>query len=183
MADVSPAPEIAKASNATVPLLGYIHSVHGSQASISLLPHGTGPSRAGATVGKFVKIHTGKASPSCRRSAPAKRSPSVLACRRGCQLHFRCGRALERRDHEGRRRRRLTRDKAGGGRTGFCARVSGAGAGGARSGDRRGDGCQPLQSAEEAARRAPGFALIVARGNAGGPAATLARQVIAAFQF
>ena len=58
MADAAPAPETGKISNA---LIGYVQSVHGSQASISLLPHSSGPSRAGATVGKFVKIHTGKA--------------------------------------------------------------------------------------------------------------------------
>ena len=61
MADAAPAPDNARVSNATGALVGYIQSVHGSQASISLLPHGTGISRAGATVGKFVKIHTGKA--------------------------------------------------------------------------------------------------------------------------
>ncbi len=61
MAEAFPASETARGANATASLLGYIQSVHGSQASISLLPHGSGPSRAGATVGKFVKIHTGKA--------------------------------------------------------------------------------------------------------------------------
>jgi len=41
-------------------LLGHVHSVTGSQASIGLL--GTkGSHRAAATVGKFIKIHTGKA--------------------------------------------------------------------------------------------------------------------------
>ncbi len=61
MADAIPAPETARPANAAGLPLGYIQSVHGSQASISLLPHGSGPSRAGATVGKFVKIHTGRA--------------------------------------------------------------------------------------------------------------------------
>ncbi len=41
-------------------VLGHVHSVTGSQASIGLLgPRGL--HRAGATVGKFIKIHTGKA--------------------------------------------------------------------------------------------------------------------------
>jgi hypothetical protein len=61
MADALSAVESARTPNPGAALLGYIQSVHGSQASISLLPHGAGPSRAGATVGKFVKIHTGKA--------------------------------------------------------------------------------------------------------------------------
>ncbi len=60
MVDAVPTAETVR-PNATGSLLGYIQSVHGSQASISLLPHGSGSSRAGATVGKFVKIHTGKA--------------------------------------------------------------------------------------------------------------------------
>src|SRR5215472_6415135 len=41
-------------------LLGHVHSVSGSQASIGLLSTG-GLHRAGATVGKFVKVHSGKA--------------------------------------------------------------------------------------------------------------------------
>jgi DNA helicase HerA-like ATPase len=61
MADASPAPETGRVANATGSMLGYIQSVHGSQASVSLLPHGSGLNRAGGTVGKFVKIHTGKA--------------------------------------------------------------------------------------------------------------------------
>jgi uncharacterized protein len=61
MADATPTSETGRPSTVTGALVGYIQSVHGSQASISLLPHSTGISRAGATVGKFVKIHTGKA--------------------------------------------------------------------------------------------------------------------------
>jgi len=61
MADATSTPEIGRASNTSGTLLGYVQAVHGSQASISLLPHGGGLNRAGATVGKFVKIHTGKA--------------------------------------------------------------------------------------------------------------------------
>ncbi|HUD87055.1 MAG TPA: ATP-binding protein [Xanthobacteraceae bacterium] len=61
MPDAAPALENGKVSNVTGALLGYIQSVHGSQGSISLLPPGSGVSRASATVGKFVKIHTGKA--------------------------------------------------------------------------------------------------------------------------
>ncbi len=40
--------------------LGQIHSVSGSQASIGL-PGIGGLNRTGATVGKFLKIHTGNA--------------------------------------------------------------------------------------------------------------------------
>ncbi len=61
MAEAAPLPENGKAANATATLLGYIHSVHGSQASIALMPHGSGLNRASATVGKFVKIHTARA--------------------------------------------------------------------------------------------------------------------------
>jgi uncharacterized protein len=61
MADAAPTPQNGSAVNATATLLGYIQSVHGSQASISLLPLGSGVNRAGATVGKFVKIHTARA--------------------------------------------------------------------------------------------------------------------------
>jgi len=41
-------------------VLGHVHSVTGAQASIGLLS-ANGLHRAGATVGKFIKIHTGKA--------------------------------------------------------------------------------------------------------------------------
>src|SRR5271154_788631 len=61
MTDANPAAETGRVSSGSAVLVGYIQSVHGSQASISLLPHSTGISRTGATVGKFVKIHTGKA--------------------------------------------------------------------------------------------------------------------------
>jgi DNA helicase HerA-like ATPase len=61
MAEAAPTPVNGNAANATATLLGYIQSVHGSQASISLMPHGSGLNRAGATVGKFVKIHTARA--------------------------------------------------------------------------------------------------------------------------
>src|SRR5437016_14561627 len=40
--------------------LGHVHSVTGSQASIGILDLAA-LKRSGATVGKFVKIHTGKA--------------------------------------------------------------------------------------------------------------------------
>src|SRR6266853_763574 len=40
--------------------LGHVHAVSGSQISVGLL-NAVGLHRAGATVGKFVKIHTGKA--------------------------------------------------------------------------------------------------------------------------
>ncbi len=39
-------------------VLGHVHSVTGSQASIGLLS-ARGLHRAGATVGKFIKIYTG----------------------------------------------------------------------------------------------------------------------------
>jgi DNA helicase HerA-like ATPase len=61
MAEAAPTPVNGNAANATATLLGYIQSVHGSQASISLMPHGSGLNRAGATVGKFIKIHTARA--------------------------------------------------------------------------------------------------------------------------
>jgi uncharacterized protein len=61
MADAAPAPDNGKVSNVTGVLLGYVQAVHGSQASISLLPQGSGVTRSGVTVGKFVKIHTGRA--------------------------------------------------------------------------------------------------------------------------
>jgi uncharacterized protein len=61
MAEAAPMPENGKAANATAMLLGYIQSVHGSQTSIALMPHGSGLNRAGATVGRFVKIHTARA--------------------------------------------------------------------------------------------------------------------------
>jgi DNA helicase HerA-like ATPase len=61
MADAAPAIDTGKVSNTSATLLGYVQAVHGSQASISLLPHSSGPSRSAATVGRFVKIHTGKA--------------------------------------------------------------------------------------------------------------------------
>ncbi len=48
-------------SAATGELLGHVHSVSGSNASIGLLSAG-GLHRSGATVGKFVKIRGGKAS-------------------------------------------------------------------------------------------------------------------------
>ena len=41
-------------------VLGHVHSVTGAQASIGLLS-ARGLHHAGATVGKFIKIHTGKA--------------------------------------------------------------------------------------------------------------------------
>src|SRR5262249_47822125 len=40
--------------------LGHVHAVNGSQAGIGILDT-AGLHRSGATVGKFVKIHTGKA--------------------------------------------------------------------------------------------------------------------------
>jgi uncharacterized protein len=61
MAEAAPTPQNGSALNATATLLGYIQSIHGSQASIALLPHGSGLNRAGATVGKFIKIHTARA--------------------------------------------------------------------------------------------------------------------------
>ena len=61
MADATPVPQTGRVANATGALVGYIHSVHGSEASILLLPHVAAAGRAGTTVGKFVKIYTGKA--------------------------------------------------------------------------------------------------------------------------
>src|SRR5579884_1252632 len=60
--DMADAPHTSQDGKAADSVLGYIRSVHGSQAIISLLAHGTHTGRISATVGKFVKIHTGKAS-------------------------------------------------------------------------------------------------------------------------
>ncbi len=99
--------------------------------------------------------------------------------RRGCELHFGGGRALARRDDEGRRRRSLARSEAGRrGRAGSAPSRSGAGAG--RSAHRAG-GRQPVQPAEETARGAARFARLVARRAAGRPSTALARQIIIAF--
>ena len=49
-----------KTETAAGEVLGHVHSVTGAQASIGLLS-ANGVHRAGATVGKFIKIHTGKA--------------------------------------------------------------------------------------------------------------------------
>ena len=49
-----------KTETAAGEVLGHVHSVTGAQASIGLLS-ANGVHRGGATVGKFIKIHTGKA--------------------------------------------------------------------------------------------------------------------------
>ena len=60
MTDANPIRDQAQLSHGTGEQLGHIHSVSGSQASIGL-PGVGALNRAGATVGKFVKIHTGTA--------------------------------------------------------------------------------------------------------------------------
>src|SRR5262245_8466456 len=60
MADLTPVPGTAGAAAPDASPLGRVHAVSGSRASIGLL--GTeGLHRSVATVGKFVKIHTGNA--------------------------------------------------------------------------------------------------------------------------
>src|SRR5215831_2950130 len=59
MADVSSLQAAAPAAQDSAPI-GRVHAVSGSRASIGLLGD-SGLHRSGATVGKFVKIHTGSA--------------------------------------------------------------------------------------------------------------------------
>jgi uncharacterized protein len=60
MTDPGPFRRDAAADDADAAPLGRVHAVSGSRASIGLLGDG-GLNRGGATVGKFVKIHTGHA--------------------------------------------------------------------------------------------------------------------------
>ncbi len=60
MADLNALPGAAGAAAADAGPLGHVHAVSGSKASIGLIGS-DGLHRSGATVGKFVKIHTGHA--------------------------------------------------------------------------------------------------------------------------
>src|SRR5262249_23163620 len=60
MADVNAFPRAAASADPNSVPLGRVHAVGGSRASIGLLGD-SGLHRSGATVGKFVKIHTGNA--------------------------------------------------------------------------------------------------------------------------